>query len=259
VQEKVDAVTAIRRARRRAADEEGAAGDGEAALVTPDTISSRPVYSGMSSRFLAVLLLQLAFAASTFAAGILSVTSQAGSPVVSIDPATGTVQPLFNTNTSALAFGISAFDPASRRLYFLSGGVGTQQLVIADLNSSTVTTRSIAISGLYIFFEWDAASGRIIAVTSQAGSPVVSIDPATGTVQPLFNTNAGSLAFGYSAFDPLSRRLYFLTGAQQLVIADLNSSTATTRSIAIASLYIFFELDAPAASIPTLGSSGSSS
>src|ERR1043165_5142147 len=47
VQEKVDAVTAIRRARRRAADEEGAAGDGEAALVTPDTISSRPVYSGM--------------------------------------------------------------------------------------------------------------------------------------------------------------------------------------------------------------------
>ncbi|HEY6138988.1 MAG TPA: hypothetical protein VI670_14600 [Thermoanaerobaculia bacterium] len=291
----------------------------------------------MSFRFL-VVLLQLAFAASTYAAGILSVTSQAGSPVVSIDPATGTVQPLFNTNTSALAFGISAFDPASRRLYFLSGAqqlviadlisstvttrsiaisgsyiffewdaangrilavtsqagspvvsidpatgtvqslfntnagslafgysafdpasrrlyflTGAQQLVIADLNSSTVTTRSIAISGLYIFFEWDAASGRILAVTSQAGSPVVSIAPATGTVQPLFNTNAGSLAFGYSAFDPLSRRLYFLTGAQQLVIADLNTSTATTRSIAIASLYIFFELDAPAASIPTLG------
>jgi hypothetical protein len=69
----------------------------------------------------------------------------------------------------------------------------------------------------------------------------------------LFNTNASTLAFGFSAFDPALRRLYFLTGAQQLVIADLNLSTATTRSIAISGLYVFFELDVPAASIPTLG------
>jgi len=142
----------------------------------------------MSVRLIATLL-QVAFAATTYAAGILSVTSQTGSPVVSIDPATGTVQPLFNTNASAANFGFSAFDPASRRLYFLSGSVGTQQLVIADLNSSTVTTRSIAIPAAYIFFELE---GPAVSIPTLSFTLLVVMAGAMAAVGSLMLRRAGS-------------------------------------------------------------------
>ena len=86
--------------------------------------------------------------------------------MVSIDPTTGAVQNLFNTNISFPWFGFSAFDPVSRRLYFLSGGAGSQQLVIADLVSSTVTTRSIAIPASYIFFEFRSFATSIPTLRS---------------------------------------------------------------------------------------------
>jgi hypothetical protein len=187
---------------------------------------------------------------------ILAATSEVGLPVVSIDPATGVIQRLLNTNVTSVAFHFSAFDPVTRRLYLLSAAPGTQKLIIVDLLLNTVSEKSITIAANYVFFEWDALGRRILAVTSAAGLPVVAIDPVTGSVQTLLNTNVESASFGFSAFDPVSHQLYFLSGdagAQQLVVVDLPSKTVATKLIAIPDNYVFFELLlGPPESIPAL-------
>jgi Tol biopolymer transport system component len=223
---------------------------GSQQLVTADLNSMTA-----TSRSIAMAAAYLFFEWDPAGRKILALTSQPGTPLVSIDPATGAVQHLFDTNAASVSFGFSAFDPSSRQLYFLSGSVGSQQLVTADLNSMTVTSRSIAMAAAYIFFEWDPAGRKILALTSQPGTPLVSIDPLTGVIQNLFNTNTSAVSFGLSAFDPLSRQLYFLSGtagSQQLVTADLGSMTVTSKSIAMPAFYLFFEWNVTATSIPTL-------
>jgi len=141
-----------------------------------------------------------------------------------------------------------------RQLYFVTGSAGSQQLVIADLQSHSVQTRSIAIPSSYTFFEWDPVTRRILAVTSGTGSPVVSIDPQSGAIETLFATEVAS--FGLSAIDPASRQLYYITGiagSQQLVIADLTSHAVITRSVSIPGSYLLLESTVlPVSSIPTL-------
>jgi len=114
---------------------------------------------------------------NVIAADLISITSEPGTPIVSIDPQSGTIQTLFATNVASVDFQLSAFDPSLHQLYFVTGSAGSQQMVIADLQAHSVQTRSIAIPSSYGFFEWDHVTRRILAVTSGTGSPVISIDP----------------------------------------------------------------------------------
>ena len=184
---------------------------------------------------------------------ILSLTSGPGFPVVSIDPATGVVQPLVNTNAPDASGGFSALDVAGRRLFFLSGSAGSQVLFTVNVQTRTVSSVPIPNPFLYLFFEFDPTSGKILSVSSGPGTPVVTIDPGTGAVQPLVNTNAAGVAFETSALDVVGRRLFFLAGSvgsQVLFTVNVQTRTVTTVSIPSPVLYIFFEFDPTAAAIP---------
>lgn len=202
------------------------------------------------ARPLGILLLTiLSFGGIRFAsAQVLSVTTEPGLPVVRIDVESGARQPLVVTGLTQATSGLNTFDPVQRRLFLLRGAIGTQELVIVDLNLRTIAFRSIALAPPfgYTFFEWDPSTGRVLALTNQPGLPVVSIDPATGAVQQLLTTGAGDANGGINAYDPATRRLFFLTGgnnAQNIVTVHLNTSSVTQSAIADPASYTHFEYD----------------
>lgn len=195
------------------------------------------------------LLCVAVIVASSLAAhaqSLLSVTSSIGSPVVRVDPATGSAQTVLATGATAPDFGLGTFDPVRRRLFFLNGFVGAQELVTVDLTSSSVTTVPVAIPAAYLFIQYDQATGRIFSVTNAPGTPLVAIDPSTGASATLLVTGIASPDFGLRAFEPVSRRLYFLSGppaAQNLVTIDLSTNGVSVHPIPLAGSYLFFEFD----------------
>ena len=192
------------------------------------------------------MLLITLWGVQTSAQSLLSVTSQAGAPVIKINPATGTAQTVISTGAPTPDFGLGTFDPLHRRLFFLDGPSGSQSLIIVDLNALTVTAKPIAMPASYLFLEYDAANDRVLSVTSAASAPIVSINPSTGATLTLLSTGASSPDFGLSAFDPIARRLYFLDGpigAQSVVTLNLATQAASTVAIPIPANYLFFEWD----------------
>ena len=190
---------------------------------------------------------------------LLSVTSAAGSPLVAINPIDGSRQTLFATN--APATGVSAFDPATRRLFYLnSAAFGlNQSIVTVNLTTSVATGQPIFRNSFYLFFEYDPVTQRVLSVVSEPGMPVVSIDPAGGPVQTLFNTGAPTSFGALSAIDVTGRRLYFQIGDldnQSLITADLAHSSSSSVSIAESNLLYMtldFESAASITAAPAIG------
>lgn len=181
---------------------------------------------------------------------VLAVTNAPGFPLLSIDPATGVVQPLVLTNTSPW---LSAIDNATRRLFLGTGSTGTQTLVTVDLTTFAITSVPIPRPDDHTLFEYDPVTARIIAVTNGPGVPVLSINPSTGSITSLVSTGASSPLSGLGAFDPASRRFFFLTGSQTLFTVNVDLLTVTTTSIPSADPFIFFEGDfVGLQAIPTL-------
>jgi voltage-gated potassium channel Kch len=181
-------------------------------------------------------------------------TETGAGDIVAVDPISGNRAALMNTGASSVSINISAFDTVGRRLFFLSGPSGAQQLVIANLGDLTTTIRSIAIPASYVWFQWNAASQRILALTTQPGVPLISIDPATAAAQTIVSTNVGAL-FGESAFDFANQRLFFVSGmqgSQQLVTINLNNNSVSSAPLVTAANHLFLEFDGPVATIPVL-------
>ena len=178
---------------------------------------------------------------------ILSVTTATALPVVEIDPSTGVVRTILSTGFSGgVRFQVSAFDPLRHRLFFLGDLGGSSQLVTVDLNTGTTTARPIPVSGIYLFFEYDASSNRILAATTAAGIPVVSIDPINGNVQPLITTGLSGVRFEVSSYDVARRRLFLLSetgGESQLIVVDLLHSSVTVQPLHTPDSFLFFEYD----------------
>lgn len=199
----------------------------------------------MSARA-AILSTLLVFVTAGVSAQVLSVTTAPGYPVVRIDAASGAILPLFPTNVTSAHPGLNAYDSVGHQLFFLTGTIGSQQLVVANLTTGSVNLLPIADASAYVFFEYDPASGRIIALTNAPGFPLVAIDPVTGVVETLLTTNVTSAHPGLSAFDPTERRLHFLTGfigSQSLVTVDLDTAAITSVPIPRTDAYVFFEYD----------------
>jgi hypothetical protein len=188
---------------------------------------------------------------------LLAATTASGIPIVAIDPDTGSVQTLmFAAFAGGLRFEVSAYDAVHRRLFFLGDLGGVPQLITADLATDSAIARPIPTSGTYLFFEYDRLADRIIAATTAAGRPVVSIDPSSGAVLPLVNTGfSGAVRFEVSTLDVLGRRLYFLGdigGVPQLVTVALGTGSTQVQPIPTEGTYLFVEFAPAPSAIPML-------
>jgi len=178
---------------------------------------------------------------------LLYVANVSGAPLASIDPDTGILTVLI-ASTGSTGSSLSAFDPASRRLFFLGAagitGGSIPTLFTVELATLAVSSRPVASDSL-AFFRYDPVSGALIGVSNAPGVPVVSIDPNTGLVTTLV-ASTGAARADFGALDSAGRKLYFegLLGlAQGLFTIDLATRTASSASIARTDAYVFLQLD----------------
>lgn len=61
-----------------------------------------------------------------------------------------------------------------RRLFFLSGFIGSQVLFTVDLVSATVSSKSIASPDIYVFFEFSPQSASAIPATGTVAAVILA-------------------------------------------------------------------------------------
>jgi hypothetical protein len=128
--------------------------------------------------------------------------------VLQIDPQTGATRSEVG-NFITYSITATAFDPVGRRLFAINGDPGPT-LQILELDTGHLTLHPIPSVRSFGFLTWDPVSRQLLSATSELGVPIVSIDPSTGSVLPLFETGSPTLPF-QSALDPVGRRLFFLS------------------------------------------------
>jgi len=167
--------------------------------------------------------------------------------VVSIDPSTGS-ESTVATISPAPYLSMGVLDVSGRKLYFFATGPMLTGTVLRTVNLNTGSVVDVPLPSSYGFVEWDSATGKLIAAS---GNAIVSIDPATGSQTLLAATPV--VLFGYvSAFDPITRRLFFLgsVGASAyLVTFNLTTRTFSQTPFSDAA---FLEYSFDVAAIPDL-------
>lgn len=172
--------------------------------------------------------------------------------VRAIDPVTGVSTPIASVSTTGIAVGISAIDVTGRRLFLETGAGFPKELQTINLSTGVVTTAPLTAGAQ--FFEYDATSNRIISVIGSIPPQIIAIDPATGSYNVLFNapSSVGSPHTAASSFDPLTRRLYFLSTDPSVFpfrrlinTADLNTQSVTSTPISGGAILSFLALAAP--------------
>ena len=145
--------------------------------------------------------------------------------IFQIDPATGTMTPVVATGATSFAGGISAFDPLENRFFFIS----SSNLYTVDLDSGVVS--HVTLGGLSPQLQFDARNGVLYGIDFSAGHiTVFSINPSTGAMLPVVNTDATSMVGGVTAFDPAGQRFFFI-GSNLLYTADVATGTFSTTSL----------------------------
>jgi hypothetical protein len=190
---------------------------------------------------------------------VLSVLNSAGGPLVAIDPRTGSMEFLINTGAEFPWSG--SLDVVGNRLFVGAGGMGSQELFTVDLDALLVSSIPIPSASAYRFLEYYPRSGTLLAVTNAVGLPLVAIDPATGQVEHLVDTNVPNGWHG--TLDIVGDRLFFgsgSVGSQELVTVDLGSLTTRSVSISYPGLFTFLEYASPSqldsVAIPSMTTAG---
>ncbi len=190
---------------------------------------------------------------------IIAVVTMFPVPVVSIDPASGAATPIATVNTTAIRFGVSAIDVPGRRFFFLTGNAPDE---ITTVNLATQNVTSVPMpSAARAFFEYDPVTGGVLSAPGSDPNPsIFVIDPATGSQTVLFTgawPAAAVPSVSVSAFDPSTRRLYFVgvdsntfPFQQTIVTADLTAQTVVAHDVGPGALS-FLEL-APVP-VPAMG------
>jgi hypothetical protein len=142
---------------------------------------------------------------------------------VELDLATGelTVLDTLPASIQSIQQGIGAFDPATRRIFQISG----------DNNLFTLDGDSGAFLGVTPLQSGELSSvgnlavnnaGELVGLAFGGTFHTVTIDPDTGAVTPLAALPPGieSLTQGNTAFDPASNRIFELTGDDHLLVID---------------------------------------
>lgn len=149
------------------------------------------------------------------------------SPVVSIDPATGSARNLFNTNLGPPA--PTTFDPVARQFHVVRRTDTELRLNTVSIDTRTVVTRQLTPGENYAYVQWDSVNRRIIGVTRATTingvphSAAFAIDPVTAAQQHLVD-----LPFdGLFALDPAGQKAYLFSndGTHRLATVDLTAGT----------------------------------
>lgn len=158
---------------------------------------------------------------------------------VELDLATGelTVQVSLPPEIAGIFAGVSAYDPATRRIYQLS----TQEyqvLVIDGDTGALVQHSSLEFEGPLTVLAFEATSdGALVAVIDGVGAgmwDVVRIDPGTGVVTKLATLPPQELVWvEASALDRTTDHLYQLVGDGELLVIEADSG-ALIDSVALA-------------------------
>jgi len=177
---------------------------------------------------------------------VVGLLSDPARTIVSIDPVTGTITPLMATNVASPSLPSAAFDPATRRLFFEGTTGPSDQVYTADLTNNTLTQATLAAPA--IFRGYDPLTNRLIG-TGTPAAQLVAVDPASGSVQPLFSTSFMTRNGESDTFDPTTRAYFFGSGFQ-VVRMDLNTSTTT--SVTLPVQMFLLEPDGANVSLPAL-------
>jgi hypothetical protein len=181
------------------------------------------------SQFSASLLALVLTCGSLSAQSIVAVTGSAGSPVISIDPASGALETLAFAGAPEPRYGGSgALDGVRRRLFFVRGGVvRPRELTSFDLEHHAAQVIGYPNAGTLSELVWDGASSRLLSVVGWPIS-VIAIEPSTGRSVTLSTLDPahGGISVGIYAFDPKGRRLFFEIGngdPELLAVVDLTT------------------------------------
>jgi hypothetical protein len=172
--------------------------------------------------------------ASSAFAQLFSVSNDSSWSISSIDPDSGAVMHIANTNAPGV-WGSTA-DTVTGRLFTLSGDPGSQRLTATTPATGNVVSRSIAFVDAFSDPEYDIRTQKILALSSSF--QVVQIDPDTGVATALFSVAPFAIG-GYGAdnhaFDPLNRRLFILSanapGFATLIVIDIANMTSRSLSV----------------------------
>jgi hypothetical protein len=142
--------------------------------------------------------------------------------VVIVTPSTGDLTQVGNTIADCCTIGgfnVSAFDPASARLYVAGNGISdppgsAKRLLGFDVLTGTlVSSPFLSPAWQYNDFELDPLTGTLYGIVSDFISQeyVVTVNPATGAVTPVGAGIADCCTVSsFNAFDPYAGRLYIM-------------------------------------------------
>lgn len=174
---------------------------------------------------------------------LFSRTTEPGTPVVILDPSTGSIQRVAVTGETSYG-SVSGLDPDGRRIFVLGLGPSGQRIITIDLLTGSVFSAPLATSvpDRPLELHFDPATRTVLAISNLG--IVLQIDPETGSVR----TEVGNFVIypvTASAFDPVARRLFAINGdtAQTLQILDLDPVQLTLHSIASVRSYGFLKWD----------------
>jgi hypothetical protein len=157
--------------------------------------------------------------------------------IFAINPLTGTMVPVVNTDATSLVGGISTFDAAGKRFFFMSSGS-----VLYTANVATGSFSSVNLGGAFPQLQFDQASGTLYGADFSAGHiSIFVINPQTGTMSPVAATGAVSIAGGISAFDPATKRFFFISNGH---LYTVNVVTGQVSSVSLGGANPLLQFDA---------------
>jgi hypothetical protein len=173
------------------------------------------------------------------------------SGLVRIDPLTGTVVKISNLSLASLVQGVSTFDSAGHR-YFFIGDDNSSNRRLFSISTQTGEVLASPLIGQVGSIEFDVSTNTLFGI--QSG--LVRIDPLTGTVVKISNLSLASLVPGVSTFDSAGHR-YFFIGDDNSSNRRLFSISTQTGEVLASPLIgqvgsIEFESLPPPAPVPTL-------
>jgi hypothetical protein len=145
--------------------------------------------------------------------------------VFSINPSTGAFTPV--VPVGSVAVNTSTFDPVGKRLFFLSP---PSTLYTVSLTSGAISTATVG--NCCAVLEFDSLAGVLYGfgvLPGETAWSVFSINPSTGAFTPV--VPVGSVVVNTSTFDPVGKRLFFLSPPSTLYTVSLTSGAISTATV----------------------------
>ena len=141
--------------------------------------------------------------------------------VFKVNSSSGAMTPFIATSATSLAGGISTFDSLGKRLFFMSD----PDLYVVNVVTGAVS--HVSLGGSFPLLQFDSTTNTLYAIGFLAGQvEVFAVDPATGVKSPMFATGATTFLGGISTFDPIGKRLFFMSDPDLYVVNVSNGAVS---------------------------------